>query len=90
MADIENHFRAITGEEVEDILKMAQRDVSVDEARWALHCVVLYANEYGQPRGQELSDQEVRCFYFFAFILTDYGWLYMYQYNLILPLYVGC
>jgi hypothetical protein len=35
------------------------RDVNVEEARWALHCLVIYANEVGQPKGQMLEDSSV-------------------------------
>lgn len=54
--DVDNHVTSLTGESVGEILMMARRDdKSVEEARWALHCVILYANEFGQPKGQDLT-----------------------------------
>ena len=50
MTDIDNHMRAITGESVGEILMLAGReDDVVEERHWALHCVILYASEFGQP-----------------------------------------
>jgi hypothetical protein len=32
------------------------RDETLEEARWALYSIIIYANEYGQPKGQDLAD----------------------------------
>ena len=32
------------------------RDETPVEARWALYSIIIYANEYGQPKGQDLAD----------------------------------
>ena len=54
--EIDGHVSSLTGESVGEVLMMAGRnDKSVDEARWAIHCIILYANEFGQPRGQNLT-----------------------------------
>ena len=55
--DINTHDNTLTDESINEILKMAGRDETVEEGRWALHCVVLYANEFGQPKGQDLSEE---------------------------------
>lgn len=57
--EVNNHVESLTGESVGEILMMAGRDDhSADEARWALHCVILYCNEFGQPNGQPLIPSE--------------------------------
>ena len=55
--EIDGHVSSLTGEGVGEVLMMAGRDdpKSVDEARWAIHCIILYANEFGQPNGQDLT-----------------------------------
>ena len=55
MEQINDHVMTLTTEKVGDILMLAGRDENIDEARWALHCVILYSNEYGQPKGQTLA-----------------------------------
>lgn len=57
---VNEHVLEITGEQVGELLMLAGREETVEEARWALHCVVLYANEFGQPNGQDLNDQVCR------------------------------
>jgi hypothetical protein len=32
------------------------RDETLEEARWALYSIIIYANEYGQPKSQDLAD----------------------------------
>ena len=32
--------------------------MDIDEARWALHCIIVYANEVGQPKGQDLQQSD--------------------------------
>lgn len=39
---------------------LAGRDENAEEGRWAMHCLILYANEFGQPKGQDLVDNEVQ------------------------------
>lgn len=56
--EIAQHVLNITGEELGEILQLADRDDTIEEARWVLHCIILYANEYGQPSGQNLSEPE--------------------------------
>jgi len=55
--EILKHVRDLTGEDVADILEIADREETVQEARWALHCLIIHANEYGQPKGQDLTEQ---------------------------------
>lgn len=54
--EIENLVNSLTGESMVELLELAGRDVDVDEARWLLHCLIIFANEVGQPRGQALDD----------------------------------
>jgi hypothetical protein len=35
---------------------LAGRDETPEEARWALYSIIIYANEYGQPKSQDLAD----------------------------------
>lgn len=42
------------------------RDIDVNEARWLLHCLIIFANEVGQPRGQALDDSTVCFIYVYA------------------------
>ena len=59
MAEINTYVNNITGEQVGEVLMLAGLDdQDIDAARWALHCVILYANEFGQPKGQDLADQD--------------------------------
>ena len=39
-----------------EILQLAGRDETPEEARWALYSIIIYANEYGQPKSQDLAD----------------------------------
>ena len=43
-------------EDLLEILQLAGRDETPEEARWALYSIIIYANEYGQPKGQDLAD----------------------------------
>jgi hypothetical protein len=36
-------------------MELADRNLSVQEGIYALHILILHANEFGQPKGQELS-----------------------------------
>ncbi|CAG2202351.1 unnamed protein product [Mytilus edulis] len=48
----------LTGAELQDLLQFANRDNTVEEARWAHICLILYANESGQPSGQDLTQSQ--------------------------------
>ena len=39
-----------------EILQLDGRDETPEEARWAPYSIIIYANEYGQPKGQDLAD----------------------------------
>ncbi|XP_052069172.1 uncharacterized protein LOC127708361 [Mytilus californianus] len=54
MDDLRQQVLDLTGEELQDLLQFAERGDTVEEARWATHCLILYANEYRQPSGQDL------------------------------------
>jgi hypothetical protein len=43
-------------EDLLEILQLAGRDETPEEARWALYSIIIYANEYGQPKSQDLAD----------------------------------
>lgn len=51
---IKKHVRELSGEDLEDIVQMAGRELNVQEARWVLQLLKVFANEVGQPRGQDL------------------------------------
>lgn len=59
LEEIGQHIMTITGEDLREILQLADREDTIEEARWALHCVILHANEFGQPRGQDLQEDQV-------------------------------
>lgn len=44
---IKKHIFDITGEDISELLQMANRDDVLEEAHWALHMVIIYANENG-------------------------------------------
>lgn len=69
LAEIDNHVLSITGEQIGELLMLAGRDENAEEGRWAMHCLILYANEFGQPKGQDLVDNEVISCYFIYFDL---------------------
>ena len=64
MDEIRKQVKDLSGEELGEILELAGRDVDLKEARWALHCLIIYANEYGQPKGQDLSEPDQVCYLF--------------------------
>jgi hypothetical protein len=39
-----------------EILQLAGRDETPEEARWALYSIIIYVNGYGQPKSQDLAD----------------------------------
>lgn len=45
---IQKHVRELSGEELEDIVQMDGRELNVQEARWVVHSLILFANEVGQ------------------------------------------
>nr|XP_034312443.1 uncharacterized protein LOC117684419 [Crassostrea gigas] len=51
LPDIEKHVRELSGEELEDIVQMDVRELNVQEARWVVHSLILFANEVGQNHG---------------------------------------
>lgn len=57
--DIGRHIQDLTGEEMEGLLEAAGKDMDdVLSARLLLHCLILLANETGQPTGQDLIEPE--------------------------------
>ncbi|XP_076113361.1 uncharacterized protein LOC143081012 [Mytilus galloprovincialis] len=58
MDDLRQQVLDLTGAELQDLLQFANKDNTVEEARWATHCLILYANEYGQPSGQDLTQSQ--------------------------------
>ena len=48
------HFEGITGEDSRDILKICDLDFTGDSHRLLLHHTIKFANEFCQPKGQEL------------------------------------
>ncbi|CAC5395301.1 unnamed protein product [Mytilus coruscus] len=59
MEEIAQHVKVLTGEDLDEICQLSGRsDDDVWEARWILHSLILYANEFGQPNGQDLHLSE--------------------------------
>ena len=54
--ELKSGFKDITGEDASEVLKMADKDVTVHSLRLAVHFAVLYANEAGAPKGQPLTE----------------------------------
>lgn len=48
-------FTTLSGENIEDILDLAGKPHDIDLSRMVLHCSIIYANEVGHPKGQELQ-----------------------------------
>ncbi|XP_062574215.1 uncharacterized protein LOC134236043 [Saccostrea cucullata] len=53
--EVINAVRELTGESEKDCLQTAGREMSDENLRTLLHLVILRANEFGQPAGQELA-----------------------------------
>ncbi|XP_076072272.1 uncharacterized protein LOC143044226 [Mytilus galloprovincialis] len=59
MEEIAQHVKVLTGEDLDEICQLSGRsDDDVGEARWILHSLIIYANEFGQPKGQDLQVSE--------------------------------
>ncbi|CAC5368150.1 unnamed protein product [Mytilus coruscus] len=59
MEEIAQHVKVLTGEDLDEICQLSGRsDDNVGEARWILHSLIIYANEFGQPKGQDLHVSE--------------------------------
>ena len=43
-------------EDLLEILQLAGRDETPEEAQWALYSIIIYVNGYGQPKSQDLAD----------------------------------
>ena len=56
LEELRGHFEGITGEDSRDILKMCDLDFTGDSRRLLLHHTIKFANEFGQPKGQELRE----------------------------------
>ena len=62
LEELKGLFDGITGEDAREILKMCEKDFTPESMRLLLHHTIIFANEFGQPKGQEL--REVSCFLF--------------------------
>ena len=58
-------FRDITGSSEKDKFELSGKQISDDTLRLLVHLTVVYANEHGQPTGQELVDITVSFSYIF-------------------------
>ena len=56
MEDLGKYVIKNIREDLLEILQLAGRDETPEEARWALYSIIIYANEYGQPKSQDLAD----------------------------------
>jgi hypothetical protein len=39
-----------------EILQLAGRDETPEEVTWTPYSIIIYADEYGQPKSQDLAD----------------------------------
>ncbi|XP_064649562.1 uncharacterized protein LOC135501392 isoform X2 [Lineus longissimus] len=56
IADVKRHFTDLTGTSPDSIMDLADRESNLDNNRLLLHRAIIYANEVGHPRGQELQE----------------------------------
>jgi hypothetical protein len=49
-----------------EILQLAGRDETPEEARWALYSIIIYVNGYGQPKSQDLAEYFVSILYLYT------------------------
>ena len=52
--EIVNEFKRLTGEEINDVLALAGREVNMDNFLHATHLAIIHANNIGAPRGAVL------------------------------------
>lgn len=57
-------YREMTGTSEKDVFEISGKPMSDDTLRLLVHVTILYANEHGQPSGQELVDITVRYWFF--------------------------
>ena len=48
------HFDGLTGEDSREILKLCDLEYSAEDMRCLVHHSIMFANEFGPPKGQEL------------------------------------
>ncbi len=53
--DLQKVFRDLTGDGSADMFALACKSATTDNLRLLVHLAIVYANEYGQPAGQELT-----------------------------------
>lgn len=59
MQEVKQQVEDLTGEDFNDIMLMAGKDVDdADAARLLLHHIIITSNERGQPRGQDLQNSQ--------------------------------
>ena len=58
--EINRELQNLCGETLTDILELANVEDTLENARLALHCFIVFANEFGQPKGQNLVSY--KCF----------------------------
>ena len=56
--ELKSGFLSLTGEDLNGVLTMAEKDITTANRRLALHVSVVLANEIGAPKGQTLTDSE--------------------------------
>ena len=60
-----------------EILQLAGRDETPEKARWALYSIIIifiYANEYGQPKSQDMADGDPVSILYLYTILIAVNW----------------
>ena len=61
LEELKGLFDGITGEDAREILKMCEKDFTPESMRLLLHHTIIFANEFGQPKGQELREVSLFC-----------------------------
>ena len=52
--ELKGHFEGLTGEDAKDFLTMCGLDYTAENLRILVHHTIIFANEFGHPKGQEL------------------------------------
>ena len=56
LEELKGLFDGITGEEAREILKMCEKDFTPEFMRLLLHHTIIFANEFGQLKGQAVQE----------------------------------
>ena len=60
--EIDRELQNLCGETLEEILELANIEGTLENARLALHCFIIFANEFGQPKPKGQNLVSYKCF----------------------------